>query len=401
MSLIKPFKAFYYNPDKITSYCKVVTPPYDVINSKQKKQLKKTNKYNFCNVSLTDSSNDYKLLAKRFHKWIDDGVLIQDEKESFYLYEQKFKFEGKMHSRVGVFTLLKVDKQEYIVPHERTFSAHKQDRFSMMCEAKANMSPIFIMLSKKFKPLSDSYASLKNKKPFIQFTDVTGIKNTIWKIDDEKTINKMVKAFGERKVFIADGHHRTEVARRYFNKSKSKFKDLDHCLAYFTDPDNGLLILPTHRVVKLKYSLRETMIRLSQDFEITPVKSKMINKALKACKGISFGLYIDKKYYLLRLKDTSLKKFTRRSKKPINKLDVKILHEKIIPFVGAQKDITYTHSFEEAVNLTKPKKCAFILRATPLKAVFNIAQSGGRMPQKSTFFYPKLLSGIVIRRFEK
>ncbi len=401
MSLIKPFRALYYNPELVKDFSKVVCPPYDITSRREDKVFKKMSPYNFCNILKIDDEHNYNYLAGIFKEWIDKRVLIEDKEPCFYLYEQDFYFEERMHKRIGLLGLLRIDKKGIIFPHEYTFGAPKKDRYYIIKELRANLSPIFIIVSGRIKPLISSYNDYKDKKPVISFTDFSGIENKVWRIDNKMWFKKIEYSFKNRHLFIADGHHRFEVAYRYFKKVGGKVKDANYTLAYFTDPYSGLLILPTHRVVKLGMPFTAFLDKISKYCDITKSDENTFKKLFNRArpKKVELGLYDGKLFYLLQLKNTvfSDKIFKKADSAAYKNLDVYILH-KFILSDAVESDIIYTHSVDEAVKLSKGGRVSFILHPTPLRSVFNMARRGFRLPQKSTYFYPKLLSGIVARR---
>jgi len=401
MSLIKPFCALYYNPELIKDLSKVVCPPYDITNEKEDKLFKKVSPYNFCNILKVDSKHNYVHLAGTFNRWIDKRVLIEDNKPCFYLYEQKFCFEQRIYKRIGLLGLLRIDKEGVIFPHEYTFGAPKKDRYYIIKELEANLSPIFVIVPGRIGSLSSSYKIYRRKTPVISFTDFSGIKNRIWRIDKKTWLNKIEASFRNRHLFIADGHHRFEVAYRYFKKVGPKVKDANYILAYFTDPYSGLLILPTHRVVKLDVPFAAFLKRISEYCYITKCNEEVFRQTFNKTeyKKMVFGLYNGRTFCLLRLKSavSSDKIFKEAKNAAYKNLGVYILHKFILSNID-KGDIVYTHSIDDAMKLSGGGRVSFILPPTPLKSVFDMAKKGHRLPQKSTYFYPKLLSGIVARR---
>jgi len=402
MSLIKPFRALYYNPELVRDLSKVVCPPYDITDKKEDKFFKKMSPYNFCNILKVDDKHDYSYLANTFERWIDKRVLIEDDKPCFYLYEQNFYFENKIHKRVGLLGLLRIDKEGVIFPHEYTFGTPRKDRYYIIKKLKANLSPIFVIVPGRIGPLSSSYESYRSKRPIISFTDFSGIKNRVWRIDSGIRLRGIEASFRNRHLFIADGHHRFEVAYRYFKAVGAEVKDACYILAYFTDSYSGLLILPTHRVVKLNIPFDAFLNKISKYCDITECDKGVFRQSFNKAepRRMIFGLYDGKTFYLLRLKSIvfSDKIFEEAQNAAYKNLDVYMLHKFILPKVKKRDDIVYTHSMDEAIKMSKGGRVSFILHPTPLKGVFNMARKGHRLPQKSTYFYPKLLSGIVARR---
>ncbi|MBN2484277.1 MAG: DUF1015 domain-containing protein [Candidatus Omnitrophica bacterium] len=402
-SFIKPFKAFFYNPARFNDLEPLVCPPYDVIKGTEKQAYQHKSRYNFANILLVNQRKGYKVLAKRFLGWIKEEVLVPDKSDAIYLYEQEFPYGGKKFKRVGFLGLLKLDKKGVVFPHENTLSAPKKDRFAVLKEVKANLSPIFVVSAEKLDSLSTLYRKYVKAKPFIRYKDHTGIRHQLWKIDGKKEISSLTNETMRRKLFIADGHHRFKVASRYYQTCRNKFSDLNYILAYFTHPSDGLLVLPTHRVTELKESFQEVKERLSADFFVQKVSQKSLERLIAqppaATALFSFGMYHKNSFYFLKLKNRTLLGKISPQNRVYKTLDVWLLHRLVLKRFTV-KNIEYVHRIDEVARQTTGKKTGFILRDTPLATVFSIAKKGKLLPQKSTYFYPKLPSGVLIRRFE-
>lgn len=395
--LVKPFRGTHYNVAEGEDISELVCPPYDVISKKEQVLLKKKSPYNFSKVLLT-TKGDYKKLNQTFLDWLEKGILVDDGKDSIYLYEQKFFISGKLYCRYGLLSLLQMDKKGVVFPHEHTLKKPKADRRKIIRALKTNLSPIFVIVPRKLKILHDLYARYSQRKPFFVFTDFNGIESRIWKISQEKEVREICQNISKNKLIIADGHHRFEVSLDYFYENRGKFRNLNYILAYFTDQQEGLVILPTHRVVEFKNG-KEILEKLKEYFIIKEVDLNVLESELKNKKSFCFGLSVAGKVYYLCLKNNNFFKI-----KPINsvykKLDTYLLHELIFPLCNIKNvNIGYTHELKEAYTLAKKGKASFILRSAVLKDVVAIANKGYRLPQKSTYFYPKVSCGVVVRRF--
>ncbi|RKY33216.1 MAG: hypothetical protein DRP68_02890 [Candidatus Omnitrophota bacterium] len=399
MSLVKPFSAFYYNPKKFKNLSPLITPPYDVIREKEKGILRKKSKYNFSHILLVDKNENYKLLGRRFNDWIKKEIFVQDIRPHFYLYEQKFNFQGKILRRVGFLCLLKLDKKETVFPHETTLRAPKKDRWYILKETKANLSPIFVVSYKKLKTLQNLYLFYTRKKPFIEFKNLEGVTHRLWKVEEKNLEVDLSREIEKSKLFIADGHHRFEVAYRYFKLNGTRFKEANYILAYLTDPSTSLIILPTHRVVELEEELEEVLKKLSSQFLIRCTNQRELLTYLKKGRLFSFGIYTNGLFYFLKLKNKKIldKIFKNKEERNYQKLDVYIFHKLVLKKFKV-KEILYTHYLKELKKIAGSSKIGFILRSPSLETVFSFASRGYLLPQKSTYFYPKLPSGLVIRR---
>lgn len=396
-STVKPFYATYYNPELFRDYSFLVCPPYDVISKDALIRLRKKSIYNFSHVLLADNNN-YKAIGNKLNEWLKKRVLIDGEEQSFYLYEQLFNLEGKLLRRFGILTLLKMDKKG-IFPHEYTLRAPKEDRKKIIKAARANLSPIFVIATKPLKALRELYAFYTKKQPFLKFKDDGGIANRVWKISDPEKIKYIIKEIDKSKLVIADGHHRFEISYDYFKKNKNNFKDLNYILAYVTDCQEGLAILPTHRIIKLMEDKESFFKKVSEYFRIKEISQDSLEEKLKKSACFCLGLYYKRKFFFLELKDRDL--LDKISDKAYRNLDTYVFHQLFLPLFKTSGAIEYTHNIDEAKKIAGLKKVAFLLRATSLDSVITISSQGLRLPQKSTYFYPKLLSGIVLRRFRK
>ncbi len=394
--VVKPFCATYYNTLRIKDQSNVICPPYDVISKKQLSFLRKKSPYNFSHVLIADKKN-YREKGAILNKWVKKGILIDDSQESYYLYEQKFKVEGKLFMRFGILSLLQMDKKG-IFPHEHTLTAPKKDRKKIIRATKANLSPIFIIATKRLDEFAKIYKIYSKKKSLFKFKDNDNNPNRVWKISDKKDITKLARAIGKCKLVIADGHHRFEITYDYFKKNKNRFKDLNYILSYVTDCQKGLNIMPTHRVVTIADKDKEFFGKLDRYFKVEKVTQSRLEEKLKSYSGFNLGICKKNQCYFLSLKSrTTLNKIPN---KLYRELDTYLLHQLVLPLFEAKGAIEYTHSLSEAKKMASGKKIAFVLRAVPLDAVFKISSQGFRLPQKSTYFYPKVASGVTIRRFK-
>lgn len=404
--LVKPFQAFFYNTDKFGDFAALACPPYDVMGEKEKEYFQARSKYNFSRVLLTDRENDYKSLARRFNQWIDDRVMVRDAGDCFYLYEQKFDCLSEEHTRVGFLGALRLDAEGMIHPHENTFKAPRQDRWNILNELKANMSPVFVIAPEKINSLQSIYNRKLTEKPFIEFKDEAGITNRLWRIVGREETRSLSGEMRDSKLFIADGHHRFSVAYDYYCLNRGKYKDLNYTMAYFTDSSPGLLVLPTHRVVNLPGGIEAVRNALSPLFSVKEIQEEDLETEREKAGGFCFGLYYGDKFYFFELKDESGldKVFVTREDRIYRKLDVCVLHRFVFEELKSRGvdigDIEYVHRVEEVKDLAREDKTGFLVKAVSLETVFTFAREGLLFPQKTTYFYPKVLSGLVVRRLE-
>jgi len=395
-SAIKPFRGTFYNQKIVKNISKVICPPYDVISKKELSCLRKKSAHNFCHVLIADKKN-YKRSARSLQKLINDKILIDDTKDCFYLYQQQFKVGGNVFRRFGYLSLLNMSKKG-IFPHEHTLAAPKEDRKRMIASVKANLSPIFVIAAKRLKAFHQIHKLYSHKKPLFKFKDQEANQNCVWRISDTNHTKIISKALDRCKLVIADGHHRFEISYDYFRKNKSKFKDLNYILAYVTDCQKGLNVLPTHRIVSTALRKDAFFDRLSVNFQIKEVSQRSVSLSLKRKGRFSFGICWKGKFYLLTVKNEKI--LDRIPNKAYKRLDTYVFHHLVLPYIEKTGEMEYTHTVSEAKELAGRRKVAFLLKAVPLELIFEISSKGLRLPQKSTYFYPKVLSGITIRRFK-
>lgn len=416
---IRPFKGVCYNLDKITDLSQVVCPPYDVINKEDQDFYYKQSPYNFIRLILNkvepqDNSihNKYSRAAVFFNEWLKLLILKQDQEEALYFYRQDFFYEDKELSRFGFIALLELDDSGIVFPHENTHTAPKNDRLELVKNIKSNLSPIFTIFSDKSKIIDSIFTKeFSHKKPDFLLKDTAGIRNSIWRLTDKEKISKLNKAMSKKQIFIADGHHRFEVALMYLkliqknDKDYSPAKGYNYVMTYFTPFESeGLCIMPVHRIVNLVkgIDLLKNTFKITKLNSIEDMQDKLNSYSRK--KHV-FGLYYKGQSLLLELKNNTSYCGELKEKKCFKDLDVAILDFYILnELLKIKKDaIIYTKDIIEAKECVDKNDsfAAFILRQTTIEQIKDVALCGEKMPPKSTYFYPKLLSGLVVHRFDQ
>ncbi|MBN3038312.1 MAG: DUF1015 domain-containing protein [Candidatus Omnitrophica bacterium] len=426
---IRAFKGVLYNPQKINDIAKVITEPYDVINPAQQQAYYELHPYNIINLilgkkTLKDSAknNQYTRAKEYFAQWQKENVLLRDKKKSIYIYSQSFPYDGKIKTRTGFIALMKLEDfaKNSVLPHENTFSGPVQDRLRLLQTVGANLSPIFALCGDQKGKINKLLSVHKRKhKPYFVF-EKEGVVHRLWKMSDRKNIAVIKRLLKDQQIFIADGHHRYEAALNY-KKNREKDRkikcngcDYNYVMTYLaTTTDKGLTILPTHRALKIKSGIKPEEV-VSCLKKSLPVRSFSSSAELFAymrrqppLKSV-FGMYLEGKFYCLLLKNTSRVYRLVDSKKNrfSQSLDVAILHNciihKILNISPAQGDIFYTRDAQEAIYFVDQDKyqLAFFLRPTTVREVKKVAKAGERMPHKSTYFYPKLVTGLVVNALD-
>jgi len=420
MALIFPFRGLRYNKKKVKNINKVFAPPYDVISKEEQGKLYAQHPLNIIRLILAKTSskdnkknNRYTRAMNLFNRWIKQEVLIQDEKPSLYVYTQDYEFDGKKKRRIGFIARMKLDEAQECLPHEQTLAKPKEDRLALLRAVRANLSPIFSFFIDKNNEIESLLKPVLKKKPVIDFTDKDKIRHCFWRLDDDKTIAKVCRLMKAKQTFIADGHHRYEVSRLFcqeMSRKKGQSGEFNYCMMYFTGfNQQNLSVMPTHRLVAQIDNLDKKMKLIEKYFKGTPVKDMKTMLAYQAkTAGFTLGMCYKNKFYVLKMKDSALlERLMRRSPKQWRKLDVamlnKIVFEHIFKLSEKQKEekIRYTRDPLFAVENIRNKKfaVAFFPNATRAEQVKKIALTGNRMPQKSTYFFPKPLTGLVINKF--
>jgi len=428
MNKIKPFQAVVYNPQKITDFRQVVCPPYDVISASFQDKLHERSLYNFIHILLAKDSvidDKYRRSGVIFRQWLKDSILIIDEKPAIYFYSQQYVIRGEKKTRLGFISLLRLGDENgsAVFGHENTHSAAKQDRFKLVKQVRANLSPIFIVFLDKKRIIQRIFQkNIPALDAFIEVTDDEKTVHKLWRINDPDLLKLIQSCMNSENMFIADGHHRYEVSCAYRDLMREKLgnkftgsEDINYCLAYFTNTDpRGLSILPIHRLLKLdaKLNLDDFIAKAKEFFDVDFIKDKTRFFFLMEKAGNTehlIGLYKEKKYFLLRLKNIKmLDKLIPDKPKEYRVLDAAIFNylvlKNIMKFdLEDLPDIKYSpdaHEFIELVD-ADPLNIAFFLNPVKIQQIINVALSGNKMPPKSTYFYPKVLSGLVINKFDK
>lgn len=424
MANIKPFRGVVYNAKAVGNLSKVVAPPYDIISKARQNELYKISPYNLIRLELgkikgsdSRSENRYTRARKHFDSWLKNKQMVRDDKESIYVYSQKYRSGGRVMERIGFIALMGLDEgKKKVLPHENTLHAPKVDRLDLMRCVKSNLSPIFILYEDPRHAILNILKKVCLKKPFIDIP-FEGIRNRAWRLDDKSDIKKIQAVMRNASTFIADGHHRFEVAKMYAKeiartKAPSDVKEsAKHVMVYFVESNEDMLtVLPAHRLPKDIGGLNidGIMGRLHKYFTIESLQSlnSMMARLDRLQDAHVFGLYLGRKrYYILKLKSFSpVDKAIRDKPEEWKRLDVAILHLFIFQHVLGIRDeddnVEFVKSPQDTAGLVDKGdfKAAFFLNPTKVSEVKRIARIGEKMPRKATYFFPKQISGIVINK---
>lgn len=396
MATVKGFRGIRYNPDKVDNFGDVLAPPYDVINAQEQDDLYNKNPHNVIRLILAKGEEDskYEEAAKTFRSWIEEDVLTNDEEPSIYPYYQEFEDDGKKLTRKGFLAAVKIEDFETkkILPHERTFPKHKRDRLKLNTACKANMSPVFSVYSDPEIVIENLLDEKLTGEPIFDVTNEDGVRNKLWKISDPAVIAQITNHLEDKSFLIADGHHRYETALEYRNIQReangeiSEDKPYEYVMMFLSNAeDEGLIINPTHRAVKsLGMNLETFLNKLSTEFNIEKMPYK---------KGVT---NIGYKEFTILTKDPDNVYRVSPKNDSTEGLAVTILHTKVFGEI-IDEDFLFTKFLDEAVSLVQSGEyeIAFILPELRASDIFDVVLTGDRMPQKTTYFYPKILSGLV------
>jgi len=414
MPTIRPFKAFRYNPKKVRSFDAVLAPPYDVISKEQQEKLYKKSPYNFVRLDFkkqsdTDGGNVYDAAAHQLESWIDEGVFMREDADSIYVYVQTYKNqEGKTRKRIGFLTLMEIDSKK-VKKHEKTLTGPKVDRAALLERLRANMSPIFGLFEDPGKKIhSEISASAKRRKPVVDVM-IDGVRHELYVESDPKCLEKIRKTIDKRPMYIADGHHRFEVSSQYHSKhadlSTPEGRGGRFVLTYLCASEhNDLTIFPTHRAMKLDGDWAKKLQKIIEaHFKYTCVPSfAAMMKTLDRSGGRGSAPLLG-----IAWKEGSKQYFSVLSpKKKTKDLDVMLADKLVIrPLIGedvaGSGRIRYARDGAEAFKWVKAgeaQACVFLAKM-PIQSIIRVSDAGVNLPQKSTYFYPKLLSGLVFYKF--
>lgn len=395
-----------------------------MISPQYRETLYQRHPFNFIRIILgkelpgdTEYRNKYTRAAQFLKTWLEEKILIKETQPFICVYEQRFSIKGQNYTRTSFISLVKLEDYSsgHIYPHEITLPKQKEDRLKLLRACKANLDPIFALYPEedtKTKDLLEKVISRPAEEKF----DWDDTVNSLWIVRDWQVIDGLSKLLENKPLFIADGHHRYEVSLAY----KEELRDMPPgphqytLMALVSMNDPGLCVLPTHRVIKLPKKLEPPMENiLEESFDVEHLKGgkpDLLEKRLAESPLYSFGLFLGdtKEYYLLTLRNQRLlKKAFPDMPECLRELEVTVLHGLAIDRLlhnssKEENNIRYVHDTTQAISLVESGDydMAFFINPTPIDQVRAVASQRLKMPPKSTFFYPKLLSGLVINPLE-
>jgi len=438
MAQFSPFRGILYNPQRVGDLADVVTPPYDVITDAERLVYHNRHSHNIIrlilgNVAETDTIHEgWHIRASRyFRTWLSEGILLRDTRPSLYLTALDFGSDAGMISRYGVIGLTALEPFEkgIILPHEKTFSKVRSERLSLMKTCHTNFSPIFALYSDDHTGILDTLkAECADQSPDVDFTDRQGQRHRLWRVTDPRVHGFVSNAMQAKRIFIADGHHRYETALNYRQWMMEQLPGIprDHpanyVMMYLSSMDDpGLIIRPAHRMMNgVNPTALCSFVEESRPFfDITsfPAHGNPTGGALSAfletlrssadSHGIGVCIRGRSDYLLLRLRPGVMgRRYGNTVPGTLQDLDVMVLTRLILMDIlgfdqerlDNEKLIRYSSREEEALDAVRAGRSdiAFILNPTRIEQVRRIAEAGLIMPRKATYFYPKVITGLVM-----
>jgi uncharacterized protein (DUF1015 family) len=409
-----PFIGTRYNHSKV-NLSNVIAPPYDVIGHEYRDILYERDPYNVVRLELNRDPDPYTSAANFFEEWKREGILRREERPAFYVYHQIFNVpDGGQVTRTGVIGRIKLSRYEekQVIPHERTMPAPKRDRLQLMEHTKANFSPIFGLISDpsvifdQTLEVATVHAPIADVDEYLQNGEV--VRHILWRLEDAAAENRIERIVGHGPVIIADGHHRYETALQY-HEQHPEIPGAAYMMMFLSNLESeGTVILPTHRVLHRapKFNQFRLIEKLRERYEIVTftTREEGIAALERDDNAITLIQFNEEPRWVL-VRDNSMENRPIINSLPVSRLEDEILKS----IVGlTQKDIDdrtnllYPHSVKELDEITESQNtdAAFLLRAVKPHEVSQVVKAGSFMPQKSTFFYPKLLTGLVFHQFE-
>ncbi len=427
MALIRPFRALRFT-EKAGNIEELTCPPYDIISESQRLGYLKRNENNIIRLELPrDGENPYETAGDTLRRWISEDILRKDDVPAFYVYAIDFTIGTEDKTVFGLIAQVHLEEfsKGIVLPHEETLSKAKADRMELMKATGCNFSDVYSLYMDDGgeSEVSDILCIAMREDPLCSMTDEAGLTHTLWAIRDDAMIAAIQNRFADKELYIADGHHRYETALNYRDHLRAEGvpegTDADYIMMMLVQMDHpGLVVFPTHRMIRgLPNFSTETMLRDCEDmFQITTdLELDSMDEIMENCytaeqKAIAFYDGGDT-FTLLVLKDTAvMSRFLPDRSPTYQQLDVNVLHVLILErLLGIDKanmanqtNLTYTRNLQEAIDNVKAGvyQCSFVLNPTRVSEIGDVAKAGEKMPQKSTYFYPKLITGLTMNQLK-
>lgn len=433
---IKPFRAYRFDKAKVGDIGNCIAPPYDVISPAGQDQLYKKNEYNVVRITKgkttpedREGNNQYTRAAQYLDKWIKEGVLKQDTTDSIYAYVQDFEADGQLFQRFSFIALAKLeDFGEAVKPHEWTLEGPKIDRLNLKRATAAKFGLIFMLYDDQQNTAEKIIKKVLSDETLIDFVDEQGVRHRLFSIKGQEDIDAIAVMMRDKSCIIADGHHRYETALNYYRET-NKPSAAYQMAAFSNIRHDGLTVFATHRLVynidgfdskdfveKLKEHFEVTAYGFGSSLNKTDAKGKMLKQMAANQKAgeNAFGIYIgDKHLYIAVLKDTqAMEKAVPERSAAWQSLDVSVLHKLVIERLlgidderlAAGENIEYVKDTGKGIDDSIDKvdngevQIALFMNPPTVEQIQKVAEAGERMPQKSTYFYPKVYTGLTVNK---
>lgn len=415
MAKVIPFKAVRYNTSRFgQDVTRFVAPPYDVIDGPAERALKE-DRLNIAHITLGDEGDSYATAAKRLRTWLDDEVVVPDEEEAFYLYEQAFKSpDGSPVVRTGIIGLVRLEdfSRGVVLPHERTIPKHKADRLALMQAIKGQPEQVFMLYDDPSGEVELLIPELRKRAEELRFVDTDGVHHRIVRVGEPAHVERISSLLAPLRLLIADGHHRYETALRYRDMRRAEEgpdceRPYDYIMATLISFRNpGLVIYPTHRLVKdlegpALDGLRQ---RLQEDFDLSDHEGAAeLVETLDRARPDAIGAWVPGSGLAV------LATPKVQAADPLGRLSVQVLQERVLKgllgytqeMLDGKIGIDYVKGTEAslAAMAAGEHQACFFVKPPTASQVMEVASAGEKMPQKSTYFFPKIWSGTLLYLF--
>ncbi len=406
---IRAFHGWRYNPEKV-DLAQVLAPPYDVVTPGEQRAFLAKSPYNVFHLELGEDApgEDRYIKARRlWEEWRQKGILRRDSSPALYLYQLRFSWQGQRMVRRGFIALVRLFpwEEKKILPHEKTFDRVTQDRLQLLRATRAQFSQIFCLYHDPDLRSVEALASAAS--PVFSVLDEEGFEHELSLVTQPEVIGEVRRLLSQDKLYIADGHHRYTTALRFMREMEEIYgREPLRCFHYmmmylcpFEEP--GLLVLPTHRLLELSLS-REELFRRLRDFgRFEPLASSSLEEVLKTLSPLEFLVVHEGEVFRFRLNEGAAR-LTEHLPPEIFRLPVAVFTSVMTEALGLEETLlkeegrlTYTPWVDQILKEARGKRFGFLLARTPVLALEEVARAGLVMPHKSTYFFPKILTGTV------